>query len=404
MKRALIVDDSRLARHVLGKLLMTHGVEANTADSAEAALDYLKSHRPDVIFLDHQMPGMDGFEALEAIKKNPGTATIPVMMYTSKEGEVYLGQARALGALGVLPKNMKPVEVTKVLRSLHLIPGEPERAPPQPAQPLDEAQLRLLLAELFYEQNSALRDDLRRELRSAIAPPTLEPPPTMPAPAPNRGYKIASALLLAIAVVFAYLFYSTRTLLTESYQRANNLASAATQLAGVAGIVPPQTAAEPSRGVLEVLQWGFNQGGRFAFDEMPLGDARANVLTTLLAELDRVGFTGNVALDIHLGRFCMSYGADGALKLEEDARPAVMCEQIGWDEAEAAAIGQGESLTFAYALADLARRYPQMQIDKVLQGTSSPRAPYPTSYAATAGEWNAVAVYNQRVELRLVPN
>ena len=64
------------------------------------------------------MPGMDGFEAVSAIKNNPATATIPIMMYTSQEGEVYVGQARALGAVGVLPKQVEPVEVSKVLQSL----------------------------------------------------------------------------------------------------------------------------------------------------------------------------------------------------------------------------------------------------------------------------------------------
>jgi len=66
MKRALIVDDSRLARAVLSRLLTEHGVAADTAESAEVALDYLKHSRPDVVFLDHNMPGIDGFEALQA--------------------------------------------------------------------------------------------------------------------------------------------------------------------------------------------------------------------------------------------------------------------------------------------------------------------------------------------------
>ena len=68
------------------------------------------------------MPGMDGFQAVQAIKNNPRTATIPIMMYTSQEGELYLGQARALGAVGVLPKQIKPADVSKVLYQLHLVP------------------------------------------------------------------------------------------------------------------------------------------------------------------------------------------------------------------------------------------------------------------------------------------
>ena len=68
------------------------------------------------------MPGMDGFQAVQAIKNDPRTATIPIMMYTSQEGELYVGQARALGAVGVLPKQVKPAEVSTVLHQLRLVP------------------------------------------------------------------------------------------------------------------------------------------------------------------------------------------------------------------------------------------------------------------------------------------
>src|SRR5579883_1764503 len=120
-KRALIVDDSRSARLFLARILEKHDIEVDSVESAEAAIGYLVSRRPDVIFMDHMMPGMDGFQAVQAIKNDPRTATIPIMMYTSQEGEVYLGQARALGAVGVLPKQIKPADVSKVLYQLHLI-------------------------------------------------------------------------------------------------------------------------------------------------------------------------------------------------------------------------------------------------------------------------------------------
>ncbi|MGA7541070.1 MAG: response regulator, partial [Steroidobacteraceae bacterium] len=120
-KRALIVDDSRSARLFLARILEKHDIEVDSVESAEAAIGYLASRRPDVIFMDHLMPGMDGFEAVQAIKNDPRTATIPIMMYTSQEGEVYLGQARALGAIGVLPKQIKHADVSKVLYQLHLI-------------------------------------------------------------------------------------------------------------------------------------------------------------------------------------------------------------------------------------------------------------------------------------------
>ena len=121
-KRALIVDDSKSARAFLSRMLEKHGIEVDTAETAEQAIVYLARTRPDVIFMDHLMPGMDGFQAVQSIKNNPRTATIPIMMFTSQEGELYLGQARALGALGVLPKQVKPAEVSTVLHQLRLVP------------------------------------------------------------------------------------------------------------------------------------------------------------------------------------------------------------------------------------------------------------------------------------------
>ena len=120
-KRALIVDDSKSARLFLARILEKYDLDVDNAENAEAAIQYLTTQRPDVIFMDHMMPGMDGFQAVQAIKNNPRTATIPIMMYTSQEGELYLGQARALGAVGVLPKQIKQADVSKVLYQLHLV-------------------------------------------------------------------------------------------------------------------------------------------------------------------------------------------------------------------------------------------------------------------------------------------
>jgi CheY-like chemotaxis protein len=123
-KRALVVDDSRSARISLQKLLEKYHIAVDFAESGEEALDYLKHHLVDAIFMDHTMPGMDGLETVVAIKSNPRTATIPVMMYTAKEGEVYVSQARALGAIGVLPKQVQPGVLFEMLRKLGLVPAD----------------------------------------------------------------------------------------------------------------------------------------------------------------------------------------------------------------------------------------------------------------------------------------
>src|SRR5271169_31744 len=129
-KRALVVDDSKSARVILSRMLEKYDIEVDMAESAEQAFEYLKHDRPDAIFMDHLMPGMDGLQAVQAIKSNPQTAMIPIMMYTSQAGELYVGQARALGALGVLPKQVRPVDVSKVLYELHLVPNRRDSAEP----------------------------------------------------------------------------------------------------------------------------------------------------------------------------------------------------------------------------------------------------------------------------------
>lgn len=133
-KRVLIVDDSRSARHVLKRQLKQHGLIVDEVDSAEDALQYLLYRRPHAIFMDHTMPGMDGFQAVRIIKGNPATGLIPIMMYTSKEGgDVFLGQARALGAVGVIPKGIESPDLAAALESLRLLEPEEEAATPPKA-------------------------------------------------------------------------------------------------------------------------------------------------------------------------------------------------------------------------------------------------------------------------------
>ncbi len=121
LKRALVVDDSKVARVTLQKQLQEYDLQVELAESGEAAIELLKTRMVDVIFMDHIMPGMDGLEAVALIKSNPLTATIPVMMYTSKEGEVYVSEARALGAVGVLPKQVQPGVLFGMLTRLGLV-------------------------------------------------------------------------------------------------------------------------------------------------------------------------------------------------------------------------------------------------------------------------------------------
>jgi len=193
-KRALIVDDSRSARVILSRMLEQHGMTVDTAESAEQALEYLQQSRPDVIFMDHLMPGMDGFQAVQEIKSDPQTALIPLMMYTSQEGELYVSQARALGAIGVLPKTVRPVDVSRVLYQLHLLP---ER----------RTQRSALFDAAAAARAAALESANEAALDPAAAPAAGAPVAPTPAlgsgAAPSAGPAGAPAYLTVPPAVFA---------------------------------------------------------------------------------------------------------------------------------------------------------------------------------------------------------
>jgi CheY-like chemotaxis protein len=263
-KRALVVDDSKSARAFLSRILERHEISVDAAESAEAAIDYLTRNRPDVIFMDHMMPGMDGFQAVQSIKNNPRTATIPILMYTSQEGDLYLGQARALGAEGVLPKQIKQSDVTKLLYQLELVSDRrtreqntfmtADRAPDlvpanesaividQPAAPPGEAapdaadqQFALLLPKMTLEIRAALDASLQKEIAalrsfigntfdsqaerlqgdlSALLPASRSPDLDLPTVMPERRRWVAisgwalAAIALAGAAVMSWLWWN----------------------------------------------------------------------------------------------------------------------------------------------------------------------------------------------------
>lgn len=101
---ALIVDDSKLARITLRKKLEQRGLSVEMAESGVQALELLANQTVDIVFMDHLMPELDGFETTKKIKANPTTANIPVIMCTGKEYEGYLEEARSIGATNILSK------------------------------------------------------------------------------------------------------------------------------------------------------------------------------------------------------------------------------------------------------------------------------------------------------------
>jgi DNA-binding response OmpR family regulator len=76
----LVVDDSATIRAVLGKMLSQDGHVVLKAPDGETAIEMARTEKPDLIFLDIVMPGMNGFAVLRALRREPQTHDIPIVM------------------------------------------------------------------------------------------------------------------------------------------------------------------------------------------------------------------------------------------------------------------------------------------------------------------------------------
>ena len=86
LSRILFADDNADMREYVSRLLRTR-YDVQTVPDGLAALDAVKAHRPDVVLTDVMMPNVDGFELLQAIRANPQTRTLPVILLSARAGE-----------------------------------------------------------------------------------------------------------------------------------------------------------------------------------------------------------------------------------------------------------------------------------------------------------------------------
>jgi CheY-like chemotaxis protein len=83
-KLILVVDDEADIIFILKSILSKKGYFVKEAFSGEECLEILKKERPDMIFMDIMMPGIDGWETARKIKTNPKTKSIPISMLSVK--------------------------------------------------------------------------------------------------------------------------------------------------------------------------------------------------------------------------------------------------------------------------------------------------------------------------------
>lgn len=116
--KALIIDDSATVVAALRKILRSAGYATSEAYDAEKGLMLILQDPPDLIFLDIILPGMNGFGALRAIRKDPATQHIPVIMISGNEHATEQFYANRIGADDFMKKPFSRFEVFARIENL----------------------------------------------------------------------------------------------------------------------------------------------------------------------------------------------------------------------------------------------------------------------------------------------
>ncbi|UCC55193.1 MAG: response regulator [Gammaproteobacteria bacterium] len=443
---ALIVDDSKTARVTLKRMLEKQGLDVATLESAPEALDYLVNNTPDVIFMDHMMPDMDGFEAVEAIKNNPDTATIPIMMYTSKGGDLYVSQARALGAVGILPKQVQPAALFEVLNSLGLVKdrraravskseravmmepapvagsladsGDMQEIARQAAVTVEHTQeLHSQFGDLLIQHNSVIEEDLS-EIKHSLAQLTGSAAGGRSALSQlyRTGLFIPLVVLLVMLIPLIWLYKinnETQLKLDIARNQAARLQASVQQLGQNRVVTAPaaQTVIEeppPGRQPAELYQsiaWAVNLGGHYDVREEAFGDRQLAIVYELITRLTALDFKGVVRLESHLGEFCLSGNEVDGFVLAGGNILVRECSRFGHPLQQLPLLGERQSIAFANFLATSPLvNGSDIQIEIVAHGYSRPHLKYPARESGLpASEWNRIAAANNRVDVILGP-
>ena len=117
MTTVLTVDDSRTMRELLRSALEAAGFDILQAEDGRHGLDVLEEGpAPDVIITDINMPRMDGFGFIEAVRADPGRRFTPILVLTTESDAEKKARARAAGATGWIVKPFDPKKLVDAVR------------------------------------------------------------------------------------------------------------------------------------------------------------------------------------------------------------------------------------------------------------------------------------------------
>lgn len=119
--RILVVDDEPFIRRSLEFVLKKQGYDVHSANNGEEAIEFLKNtndQKPDVMFLDVMMPKMNGFQVVEAVKRDPDLKDIYVILLTAKGQEADRQKGFQLGANDFIIKPFSPSKLLGKVKSI----------------------------------------------------------------------------------------------------------------------------------------------------------------------------------------------------------------------------------------------------------------------------------------------
>ena len=114
------VDDSRTMWDMLKFTLVGAGFDCHLAEDGQHGLEVLDTIDPDVIITDINMPRLDGFGFIDAVRGREDGSTVPILVLTTESGAELKARARDAGATGWI---VKPFDPEKLVRAIHMVAG-----------------------------------------------------------------------------------------------------------------------------------------------------------------------------------------------------------------------------------------------------------------------------------------
>ena len=116
MARILLVEDNEMNRDMLSRRLIRSGYEVFLAVDGQQGADMALSEQPDLILMDIQLPGIDGYEATRRIRKIPALAKVPIIAVTSYALSGDEAKTREAGCDGYVAKPYSPRQLLAKIR------------------------------------------------------------------------------------------------------------------------------------------------------------------------------------------------------------------------------------------------------------------------------------------------